>query len=284
METAVIFALKKTEEKNLPIKIFLQKKNEGLSLHSHESFELSYIAEGTFDHILESGEKITLKKGHLCIIAPGERHKCALGSDDSIVINIQIEKSLFTSTFMSFLSDAAVIGDFFVNTVLGLPSVRNSIAIAAKPGDYCDSLVDRLCSEYIKNDSYALLKIRSLLILFFAEILQSAPEHASSFSPKIQRIVSYIAHKPDRASLAETADHFNMHPNYLSALIKKETGFSFAEISGRIRLTQACQMLKEKRLSTEEIATLLGYSDGESFSAMFRRKMGVSPAKYRQGE
>jgi AraC-like DNA-binding protein len=45
-------------------------------------------------------------------------------------------------------------------------------------------------------------------------------------------------------------------------------------------MEHAAKTLKDDEISIKELASLSGFDDISSFSRMFKRKMGVSPAKY----
>lgn len=49
------------------------------------------------------------------------------------------------------------------------------------------------------------------------------------------------------------------------------------------KLALACQLLRETGMSVREIAAYLSFDDEFYFSGLFRRKLGVSPSKFREG-
>jgi transcriptional regulator GlxA family with amidase domain len=60
------------------------------------------------------------------------------------------------------------------------------------------------------------------------------------------------------------------------------TGMAPLEYVHHVRLEEAKYMLEAGELPVEAIAMDVGYSDGSFFSRLFRRKVGLSPAQYRQ--
>jgi len=78
------------------------------------------------------------------------------------------------------------------------------------------------------------------------------------------------------------ADKVNLSPNYLSDLLKKETGKNTKEHINEFVVDQA----KTKLLNTEdnisEIAYDLGFNYPHYFSRMFKQKTGMTPQKYRE--
>ena len=73
----------------------------------------------------------------------------------------------------------------------------------------------------------------------------------------------------------------NMSSNYLSDLLKKETGKNAQEHIQHYVVDKAKTMLLSTTESASEIAYRLGFEYPQHFSKMFKKKTGVSPAEYR---
>ena len=82
-----------------------------------------------------------------------------------------------------------------------------------------------------------------------------------------------------------SSNHFgnklNMSSNYLSDLLKKETGKSFKEHVDGYIVRQAKNILLNSNQSVSEIAFNLGFEYPQSFTRMFKKKTGMSPLEYR---
>lgn len=81
-------------------------------------------------------------------------------------------------------------------------------------------------------------------------------------------------------TLKQVAAHFAYHPNYISGLLRKQTGRSFSEILLDLRMRRAALLLQNSTLSVEEIAELLGYRDKSNFHKAFRTHFGCTPREY----
>ena len=84
-----------------------------------------------------------------------------------------------------------------------------------------------------------------------------------------------------RCTLDELARHFSMHQRTLNRRLK-DSGTSFRELYAEARHQTARQLLCDTRSSIENIASLLGYSDGTAFNRAFSRWEGVPPAQWRR--
>jgi len=84
-----------------------------------------------------------------------------------------------------------------------------------------------------------------------------------------------------RCTLDKLARHFSMHQRTLNRRLK-DSGTSFRELYAEARHQTARQLLCDTRSSIENIASLLGYSDGTAFNRAFSRWEGVPPAQWRR--
>jgi len=79
------------------------------------------------------------------------------------------------------------------------------------------------------------------------------------------------------------AEKMNLSPNYFSDLLKNETGKNTQEHIHYYMLERAKSLLINSNLSISEIAYNLGFEYPQSFSKLFKKKLGISPKMYRVG-
>ena len=72
-----------------------------------------------------------------------------------------------------------------------------------------------------------------------------------------------------------------MSNSYFSTIFKKETGNSFISYLTDYRMDQAARRLIETSEKSYIIAKEVGYTDPNYVSYVFKRRLGVSPSKYR---
>ena len=84
----------------------------------------------------------------------------------------------------------------------------------------------------------------------------------------------------DVVTLQDIAAHFHYHPNYVSALLHRETGRKFTEILLEKRMERAVLLMKNTTLSLEEISSMLGYSNHSNFFKAFKAYYGTTPREY----
>lgn len=96
----------------------------------------------------------------------------------------------------------------------------------------------------------------------------------------LQQMIRYIRDHVDSVTLNELSKHFSYHPNYISALIHRETGKTFKQLVLDERMSRAVILMNNTDLSNEEIAVMLGYSDQSNYYKAFREFYRVSPREY----
>ncbi|HAS44519.1 MAG TPA: AraC family transcriptional regulator [Microscillaceae bacterium] len=77
------------------------------------------------------------------------------------------------------------------------------------------------------------------------------------------------------------AEQVNLSPNYLSDLLKKETGKNTQEHIHFHLIEKAKNLLLNSNVSVGEIAYQLGFEYPQYFGNLFKKKTGMSPNKYR---
>lgn len=99
----------------------------------------------------------------------------------------------------------------------------------------------------------------------------------------IEKAVSFIqANYGKDISLEDTALHVHMNASYFSSYFKLENGCSFVEYVTSLRMEKAKTLMLDSQLRLYEIAQMVGYQEVKYFSRLFKKKMGVTPAEYRQ--
>ena len=83
-------------------------------------------------------------------------------------------------------------------------------------------------------------------------------------------------------SVKEFAELLNVHPNYLTNVIKAETGKPASEWIQERTLAEAQSLLNNTALSVSEITFRLGFSDTAHFARFFKKRAGTSPGVFRQ--
>ena len=109
------------------------------------------------------------------------------------------------------------------------------------------------------------------------------PRRSAMEETYAQKIVSYIrAHYSEKLSLDSLARKFGFTSNYISTLVKSETGESFNPYVTSLRVKRAMELLAHTEIDVKEIALMVGYDDQHYFSRLIKQQTDMSPTQYRQ--
>jgi two-component system response regulator YesN len=110
-------------------------------------------------------------------------------------------------------------------------------------------------------------------------------ENKDQYYPKpLSLAVNYIKEnytKPLHLSLV--AEQCEISQGYLSRLFSEYLNTTFIDYLNTLRLNEAVKLLRNERKSVKDVAYLVGYTDPNYFSRIFRRHLNVSPSELAKG-
>jgi two-component system response regulator YesN len=83
-------------------------------------------------------------------------------------------------------------------------------------------------------------------------------------------------------NLTEMANHLNLHPNYLCALLKKDTGTTFVQHVQQYRISKAKELLLHTDCTIDQIAKLVCFQKTAHFFKVFKQLTGITPGRFRE--
>lgn len=78
------------------------------------------------------------------------------------------------------------------------------------------------------------------------------------------------------------ADKLCISKQYLSLIVKKQTGISIGNIIARHRYERAAKMLRNPKYTVQQVALALSFADQSAFGKFFKKHSKVSPTAYRK--
>ncbi|NJR70714.1 MAG: AraC family transcriptional regulator [Synechococcales cyanobacterium CRU_2_2] len=117
-----------------------------------------------------------------------------------------------------------------------------------------------------------------LLDRYAEKLLQQVPVSGSIVDQLRHLLTTELRAREPK--LEAIAHQLNYSPRTLQRKLQQE-GTSFQQILDEIRRQLAVQYLQNPRLTSSEIAFLLGFSENTAFSRAFRRWEGMTPGEYR---
>jgi AraC family transcriptional activator of pobA len=167
------------------------------------------------------------------------------------------------------------------------PSIRPYIHLTPQQADevmeiFQTIVVEKEGANSHKNELIA-LKIIELLILserLYSELDDFEDNHITlEIVKKFSSLVE--SNFMEERSVSFYASALNIHPNYLNALIKSQTGLTAKESIQSRLLLESKYLLNSTSLSIKEISNELGFKDPNYFTVFFKRIEGIPPVAYR---
>ena len=98
-----------------------------------------------------------------------------------------------------------------------------------------------------------------------------------------ERISAYIdANYYRELTAIDISKRFFVNPSHMARAFRAKYGVSVTSYIQKIRIKNACRLLRGSNASVGSIALNVGYDDGNYFARLFRREMGMSPSAYRE--
>ena len=101
-------------------------------------------------------------------------------------------------------------------------------------------------------------------------------------SEHLAKAIRYInAYYSEDINLETLAQEVFVSTYYLSHLFRREMGVTFSDYLAKVRVEKAKALLMEG-VSVENTAEKVGYNDSNYFIKIFKKYVGITPAKYRK--
>ncbi len=124
-----------------------------------------------------------------------------------------------------------------------------------------------------------------LLTTFYADYVDYEFSKNESYPLVIKETIEWIrTHYDSPLSVNDLAERLGYHPTYLSALLKKHTGYTVKGLLNYYRISAAKNLLctsTSASYNLKRISSICGFPDEKYFMRMFRALEGMTPSQYR---
>ncbi|WP_239254694.1 helix-turn-helix domain-containing protein [Listeria ilorinensis] len=246
-----------------------------------------YVLQGTI-RITIDAKLVEYSAGCFIIASPATEIFYSELEDDTEVMTLLFKKDFFDLVLVNQLADYPLFYDFIHYVMTEKEQKSNYFFFACKPEDDTRYLALILLKEILshkKNSPYKVVRAAFLLLIAELDRLKDISlilkESVVSSNMLVGEILKYIQLHYDVVTLQHLSDIFGLHPNYLSGLIKENTGKLFSQHLAEVRLEKAVYLLLNTNLSISKISEMLGYMDKGYFFKLFKKHFQMSPRKYR---
>lgn len=247
----------------------------GLLSHRHAgAFELCLVDDGQVQWWVEEGI-YTVEAGEVFLTRPGERH----GGIGAVVhpcvlywfqFGVSRERAVPGLTLAQTRALENDLERLPQRQVRAPPALREAIKA--------------LIEEHGRRDAHSAVRARAALhatlVLLIRESREARPECVSELVGRARRWIE--EHVSEHFRVADVAKRVGISSVQLQARFRRELACSVGEYRTRVRIERAKRMLVESRRAVTEIAFELGFASSQHFATAFRRRVGISPERYRR--
>jgi len=255
--------------------------------HMHNYIEIMYMCSGSTTHIINDNTTITLRAGELLFLNQHACHAIKKAEADDIAVNFIVLPQFFDVAFSMIGSDN-LLRNFLISS---LRQDNDEISyLHFKVADILpvQNLMENLVWSIVNHQPNNRLINQTTMGLLFTVLLNHTERLAVPVTERygydnalVLGALREIEENYITVSLSDFAAGQGISLSYLSRLIKATTGSTYIVLLQNKRLAKAAQLLRETRLSVQNIIEAVGYDNTSYFYRIFREKYSTSPKAYR---
>ncbi len=226
--------------------------------HMHHCFEFLYVSEGEMCAEVDA-ESCTLHAGEGLLFFPNQIH--SMHTETASVHILCLFSPDLVGSYAKKVSGKLPYSNYFRPTE---SLIRTLESMPADPNRYLlKGMLYRLCGEF---DSAATYK--------------DVPEASHVLLHDIFRFIEQNAHAD--CSLENLSRHVGYDYAYLSRYFHRKTGVPYNRYLNSYRISRACYLLKNSRMTVLEISSECGFNSLRTMNRNFLSETGMPPAEYRR--
>lgn len=252
------------------------------SAHWHPEVEILITTAGTILCRLEDRE-LKLKEGDILIVNPNQVHSLRNASTDhkyiDVIFSLEViampQTHIFQKLFVAPLADGR----------LQLPNLIQSghPVHEALRTILCQMPQGNLYREESKFFRYTRVVALCSALQPYCTLTQKTDIRQFPEERTVRTAMIYIHNTYSHPlTLESIAAQVHLHPNYLSAIFKAQTGHTVTEHIAMTRVDAAKFILRRDMLPMARVAELTGFPSERSFYRQFKKITGMTPKAYQK--
>jgi len=242
------------------LRVNSQRELQAEWLHTHFAYEVFFVVDGKLELLTEQGSRefsdsvviIPPRISHISI--PDAESYCLLFSfDGSASIDRWLERGICSLPMTAEMA-------FYIRQLTQKTLIGNQESERA--AEHLASLIFLELLQAVKPERQALPSGKS--------------RHINAIDSCINRQLS------EKLTLEAVAAQVHLSPKQVSRILRQEYGSSFSQLLRNKRLSNAVSLLKNTDMPIEQIAAATFGASSNYFYAVFRKKYGMTPLRYRK--
>lgn len=251
-------------------------------MHTHNYVEIMYMCSGQTIHQIEGRPPLTLRTGELLFLNQHASHAVERAGEEDVGVNFIVLPQFF-DVALNLIGTDNVLGKFLLSGLRQSGGEMSCLHFRVAEAPTVQNLVENLVWSLVhpqpnaRRINQATMGLLLLQLLNYTEDLEEASGNGA-----VLAALREIEENYRTADLTRLAVELHVSLPYLSAAVHRATGRTFKELLLEKRLSKAAQLLRETRLTTQDIILAVGYENTSYFYRAFRARFGVTPKDYRK--
>ena len=270
----------------------------GTELHTHNTYELSLVREGTLFQRIET-ERHLYPKGSCFLLNRNVRHNEEYDSPfctATLSLSEEYLKQTLREEFPGWdmanemWGKGTDLGQFLSAELNSADTGRKSYIDFIPSGDSAEvsGMFDSIALTLLDPGPGSVFLVKSLLcrllsLLTHKDLFSTVPVELGTAAEgrTFAEIAGIMEETKGRIGRQELSDRLHYSGNYLNRITRKYTGMNLTGYSNSVSMRYAASMLLNTDLTAAEIAEELSFSNRRYFYREFEKAYGTTPRRYR---
>lgn len=270
--------------------VYISKHNRyaDYPVHTHQFLEMNYMLTGSCQQIV-NGEPIELQANDLLLLDIDCKHEIKRLDKEDIMINILFPKKNISISWLNNLKRSnSLLYDFLLSTFYGNQNTKKYILFENGKNTEMIETLDHIIEEYFNKKTFFNEVLSSYLHILLTQLVRNYKikrvEKMSHSQSVVVQVLKDIENEYQELTLEQCAKKYGYNKNYLSNILKKETGKSFNTLLTQQRMINAHLLLSSTTYNTNDIMSSVGISNKTFFYEKYKEYYHELPGETRKNK
>ena len=269
---------------DFPFKIEKTFLKKDYHVHSHDFSELVIVTSGSAKHIIDE-EVFDISAGDVYVLKEGTAH--GIKEVESLEIwNIMYYSEMINEVNYDIKKLPGFQALFFIEPLYRKThSFKSRLSLSYEKLAYVKDALNQMLTEYSTGiDGYqtAIWAYFMTLVVFLSREYSKIDTPLAGQLFKLAQSVSYIEKNYTKPiSVKELSEMAFLSERHYNRVFKLNYGTTPINYIIELRIRHACALLSRSTMPVIRIALESGFNDSNYFSRLFKMKMGLTPAEFR---
>lgn len=250
--------------------------------HDHNFVEIAYVADGTGTHMI-NGTEHPISKGDIFLINYDIPHAFVPESAPLLIYNCIFTPAYFNEALGESRNFFDVTDHFLLsNLYTKFPTDYIFVSAHGSENHQILNIYERMLYEFTQKQIGYRDIMRGYVIELLVIICRLKLNVNAGKTQRMLEILEHInEHYKETILTEDLAAVAGFSSSHFRRLFKSLTGKTLSLYVQSLRIQEACDLLKSKEMSVEQIAETVGYKDMKHFYTVFKRVTGKLPKAFR---